>query len=293
MHGRAGYVVLGLVLLLALVGVLLLAARWFSSHRAAIVSGVRRVWRGFISSRPMQHLRKRFPRAWRFIAARFARGEYLGLHFTIALVICLAALWTFAGIAEDVVHKDPLTVFDLSVLEWLRARRTPEMYSIARAISGFGSSYMLALLGLSGVIVLVVKRQAVMLEGWVIALVGGSVLNQALKRIIERPRPEHSTIVASWSFPSGHAMEALIGYGMLVYVLIVLFPRVHARHAWVIGAAVLLVLAIGFTRLYLGVHYFSDVIAGYAAGAVWLSACISGLEITRRWKAPHDDSPRG
>ena len=81
-------------------------------------------------------------------------------------------------------------------------------------------------------------------------------------------------------------MESLIGYGMLAYLLLVLLPEARARSPLVVGAAAVLILAIGFTRLYLGVHYFSDVAGGYAAGVIWLSACISGLEITRRWRPP-------
>ncbi len=70
---------------------------------------------------------------------------------------------------------------------------------------------------------------------------------------------------------------------MLAYVLVVLW--IHPRHTQisvVLGAA-LLIVAIGLSRLYLGVHYFSDVVGGYAAGLLWLSACISGLEVARRW----------
>lgn len=184
------------------------------------------------------------------------------------------------------INKDPLTAFDQSVLEWLRAYRTPTGLAIARAISALGSSYAIVLLGLSTAIVLTVKRLGVVLEGWIIAFAGGGILNQVLKQVIRRPRPEHSVIVTSWSFPSGHAMESLIGYGLLAYLLIVLFPGARALRVWIIGGALLLILAIGFTRLYLGVHYFSDVVGGYAAGALWLSACISGLEIIRRWRAP-------
>src|SRR5205823_14113617 len=86
----------------------------------------------------------------------------------------------------------------------------------------------------------------------------------------------------SWSFPSGHAMGSLIGYGMLAYVLVVLrFHRRSTQISVLLGAA-LLIMAVGVSRLYLGVHYFSDVVGGYAAGLLWLAACISGVEIARR-----------
>jgi undecaprenyl-diphosphatase len=80
-------------------------------------------------------------------------------------------------------------------------------------------------------------------------------------------------------------MGSLIGYGLLAYMLVVLW--VHRRSTQIsiwLGAA-LLIVAVGVSRLYLGVHYFSDVVGGYAAGLLWLSACISGLEVARRWRA--------
>jgi undecaprenyl-diphosphatase len=77
-------------------------------------------------------------------------------------------------------------------------------------------------------------------------------------------------------------MGALIGYGMLAYLLIAYWPWARRRHRGVMGFTFLLVLAIGLSRLYLGVHFLSDVIGGYAAGAVWLAACVTGIEIALR-----------
>jgi undecaprenyl-diphosphatase len=80
-------------------------------------------------------------------------------------------------------------------------------------------------------------------------------------------------------------MGSLIGYGMLAYVLVVLWIHPRRTQISVVLGAALLIGAIGLSRLYLGVHYFSDVVGGYAAGLLWLSACISGLEVARRWRA--------
>ena len=123
-----------------------------------------------------------------------------------------------------------------------------------------------------------------LLFGWVAALAGGALLDVALKLIFRRPRPTWDMPFLAeegWSFPSGHAMGSLVAYGMLAYLL-VLHPKSKGARLAILAITALLVLAIGFTRLYLGVHYFSDVIAGYAAGTVWLAVCISGLEVLRR-----------
>src|SRR5256886_15982528 len=76
---------------------------------------------------------------------RFARGEYLGLHLTLGLVISLAGLWVFAGVTEDVIHHDPLTPFDVALLDWLRARATPTGYAVFNTISSLGSAWTLTI----------------------------------------------------------------------------------------------------------------------------------------------------
>ena len=228
------------------------------------------------------HLQRFVSRAWTFVAARFARGQYLGLHLTIGFAISLAGLWLFGGITEDVIHHDPLTQFDVTLLEWLHARATPTGYAIAKGLSFLGSPWMLTVGALAVGLLLAARRQWIVLGGWVAALAGGGILEAVLKSVIRRPRPPYAAAFLNWSFPSGHAMVALVGYGMLAYVLVTLAIRWRAwRIAVVLGAAALIV-AIGLSRLYLGVHYFSDVIGGYAAGAVWLSATISGVEVARR-----------
>jgi undecaprenyl-diphosphatase len=254
-------------LLVALVVGLVLGWRWFERNRTSLVART-------------QHLRM-------FAAARFARGEYMGLHLTIGLAISFAGLWLFAGVTEDVIHHDPLTQFDVTLLEWLHARATPTGYAVFNTISLLGSPVTLTILALALGLVLAARREWILLGGWLAAFAGGGLLDGVLKLVIRRPRPPYADAFLqhfSWSFPSGHAMGSLIGYGMLAYVLMLLWiPRRSAQIVVALGAA-LLIVAIGLSRLYLGVHYFSDVVGGYAAGVLWLSACISGVEVARRWR---------
>jgi len=142
-----------------------------------------------------------------------------------------------------------------------------------------------------------VRGQGLLLCGWVATLVGGGVLDMTLKYLIQRPRPVYASPLlhsASWSFPSGHAMGSLDGYGMLAYLLVVCWAERRRTRLTIVVVVALLAGAIGVSRLYLGVHYFSDVVAGYAAGLLWLSACITGLEMARRQRgaAPSWDESR-
>ena len=282
--GQAG---LAGALLIAVVVALVVGWRWFATGRAAWVERMEHLWQRAAAAPAFRQFRERYPRAYAFVTARFARGEYLGLHLTIGFAISLAGLWLFGGITEDVIHHDPLTQFDVALLEWLHRHSTAVGYAIANGITLLGSPETLTALALGVGLLLAFQRQWVILGGWVTAFAGGGLLNQALKAVIRRPRPPYAAAVlhhASWSFPSGHAMGSLIGYGMLAYVLTVLW--IHGRRAQVavdVGAA-LVIAAIGLSRLYLGVHYFSDVVGGYAAGVLWLSVCISGVEVARRWR---------
>ena len=280
-----GQASLALVLLGALGVLLWLAARWFGHHRDELAARTSVAWQRVANDPRLATLRQHHARLWAFVAARFARGEYLGLHLTVGLLVSLAALWLFGGITEDVIHHDPLTVLDLRVATWFRAHSTPSGYRIANAFSIVGSPVAMAALAIAVALVLARRRWWITLAGWVAAFAGGAILDFALKAIIRRPRPTDAAALLhgeSFSFPSGHAMGSLIGFGMLAYIVLAYRPAARRHGTLVIAAALALAFAIGLSRLYLGVHYFSDVVGGYAAGVVWLAACISGIEVALR-----------
>lgn len=280
-----GQVSLVIVLLGALLVVVFLGWRIFRRYREPIAEFVVVHWTRVAKSRRFVAVRAKYPRAWTFVAGRFARGEYLGLHLTVGFVVSVLALWLFGGVTEDVIHHDPLTAVDLQLASWLRAHSTLIGDRIGVTVSLFGSPATMAGLALLVAGLLAYKRWWITLAGWVAAFAGAGALNWVLKQIIHRPRPVGAADFlygASFSFPSGHAMGSLIGYGMLAYLLVA-FSSVGRRHSVaVLVAAFLLILLIGLSRLYLGVHFLSDVIAGYAAGAVWLVVCITGVEIALR-----------
>jgi undecaprenyl-diphosphatase len=275
------------VLLVALVVGLALGWRWFETNRARVVARTQLVWQRLLTTPGLQRVKVRYPRVWTFVAARFARGEYLGLHLTLGFGVSLAGLWLFGGVTEDVIQHDPLTLFDVTLLDWMRAHATPAGYAIFNAISLLGSLVAMTVLALGVGLLLGVRRQWIVLGGWAAAFAGGGLLDEMLKLMIRRPRPPYAAAFlhdSSWSFPSGHAMGSLIGYGMLAYLLVTLWIHRRSLQISIVLGAALLIVAIGLSRLYLGVHYFSDVVGGYAAGVLWLSACISGLEVARRWR---------
>ena len=281
----AGQLTVALVLLLALGVGLVLLARWFRTNEGGIVASLRARWQRVAQSPRLAGARERHPRAWGFVVARFARGEYLGLHLTLGFVVSVAALWLFGGVTEDVIHHDPLTAVDLRLAAWFRAHATPLGDRIGLVVTTLGSPVVLALITVVVGLVLMRRRQWIPLAGLVAATAGGGALDWVLKHVVHRARPTGAAAFLfgnSFSFPSAHAMGSLIAYGMLAYLVVSLWEPARRRPATIIVSAVTLALAIGLTRLYLGVHFLSDVIGGFAAGAVWLAVCITGVEIASR-----------
>src|SRR5256884_3850089 len=164
-----GQASLAAALLVALVVGLVLGWRWFERNRTSLVTRT-------------EHLRM-------FAAARFARGEYLGLHLTLGLVISLAGLWVFAGVTEDVIHHDPLTQFDVALLDWLRARATPTGYAVFNTISSLGSAVTLTILALAFGCVLAARREWILLTGWLAAFAGGRPADVVLQLVVPPPPP--------------------------------------------------------------------------------------------------------
>ena len=150
------------------------------------------------------------------------------------------------------------------------------------AVSLVGSPVAMAILCVVLVIALVrIGKRRAALASAIIASVGG-LLNVALKDLVHRPRPpgaERFLVGHSWSFPSGHAMGSLIGYGMLAYCAVTYTSLSSTVRRVVVTTCVLLTIAIGLSRVALGVHYQGDVFGGWIIGAVWLAA---GIALLRR-----------
>lgn len=201
----------------------------------------------------------------------------------VGLACGLTGLGVFGTLTEDVIARSRLTQADAALAAAFRAHATPAGDALWSAVSVFGSAPAIALVTLAVALWLAVRRDWSDGAGWLAAVAGGSALDATLKILIHRPRPPSAALlhVAGFSFPSGHAMSSLVCYGLLAYLVwgraASPGPRIAA-----VAAAACLVVGIGFSRLCLGAHYLSDVVGGYAAGAVWLALCISGLEVARR-----------
>jgi undecaprenyl-diphosphatase len=201
----------------------------------------------------------------------------------VSLVIAVLAIFLFAWLAESVAEQHTAN-FDSSVRSAVHSCASPTLTRLMFAISFMGSGGLIA----SALVAFALfrhfqwRRAALWL---VVTLAGALVLDLTLKFAFHRPRPVpfFGPIPRTYSFPSGHSLFSFCFYGVLAGLLA---GRVRSMSARVLIwlAAALLVLAIGLSRIYLGVHYPSDVIAGYLAGAIWAAAMVALDRLRRQRK---------
>jgi len=195
----------------------------------------------------------------------------LGLLLSLGLVAAACTLYLFAGLAEEVYEGDTRQ-FDESTLALVNGFASPSLTSFMRAVTYLGSVVFLTGAGACAVLVFVLARRRRAAVTLLVTMAGAALLNFTLKLVFGRERPEpffNTPLPESYSFPSGHALLSFCFYGVIAAVIATRLKSVGSR-VFVCVAAVLLVTLIGFSRIYLGVHFPSDVLAGYAAAFLWV-----------------------
>lgn len=228
-----------------------------------------------------QRIISALPESMRVAFRRANPKRLLALLLTIragGLLTAALGLWGFAQIADEVLEKES-QAFDSAILLAFRQLHTPVLDTVMALVTVLGEPVVLLCVGLGLGIWLLMRGRREQALTLAIAAAGAGGLNYWLKELFRRSRPalwERIVDVNHYSFPSGHAMVSLVVYGTIGYLLAIHFRRWRLL---IIASTILLVTAIGLSRLYLGVHWPTDVIAGYAAGIVWLIASILSLEI--------------
>ncbi|WP_373230101.1 phosphatase PAP2 family protein [Cohnella sp.] len=207
-------------------------------------------------------------------------------HLRRAYAWGLLAFLCFAVIAI-IVRNTSIKGFDLSVMAWVQSFESDKLTLIMEGFSWIGATVPVTLLtiALAMFLFFVFKHRYELLL--LLVVVGGSnVLNVKLKHVFRRERPDLHRIVeeAGYGFPSGHSVAVIALYGVLIYLL---WRHVNSRKgkAALIFIGLLMVIGIGLSRIYLGVHFPSDVIGGYLVSGAWLAMCI---EIFRMFSKPNN-----
>lgn len=218
-------------------------------------------------------------------------GRY-GLRVTLFAVAVLLVAVPFGLLLEQVVHDGPLLRVDRGLADDVHAwvlHRGPGLVRAVLWVSVLGGPPFLTLLVTltAGYVLWRGRRRlAVFL---VVTALGGSLVDTVVKNVVNRPRPNLPHPIAhafGKSFPSGHAMSSAVVYGALLLVLLPAVPR--ARRPYAFAGTVLVVLAIAASRIALGVHYLTDVLAGLVLGLAWLAASAAAF---RAWRVEDGRPP--
>jgi len=199
--------------------------------------------------------------------------QRLGWVYALGWGTAIALLALFADLAEDVLEGE-FTALNHAILTQIHSHATPGLDQLALALSALGGILGTLLVGAAAVAVLSALRRPLDAATLIIVLAGGGMLTFVLKHLFQLPRPDLFESLApetSYAFPSGHSLMSVCLYGYLSFLLLL----EHPRRTWPLALALLLLpLAIMASRLYLGVHWFTDVVAGALAASFWLTICL-------------------
>lgn len=206
----------------------------------------------------------------------------------IAALVVAALVGAFGLLADEVLEGDTLN-FDLAILNWFRVPGDPTqmigptwLQEAVRDMTSLGSFSLLGLITIVVVVALLLQHKA--RTGWYLAacVVGGAILSTVLKDLFNRPRPDLPAVarVFTASFPSGHATESAVVF-LTIGVLLAESTVERPLKAFYLGVAIFLTLLVGVTRIYLGVHYPTDVLAGWMLGTAWALICWAGVQFLK------------
>ena len=200
------------------------------------------------------------------------------LKIGFLIISILVAGMIFVSMAEDLVNQETLSTIDPIFGSWLVTHTTLPGDHVFAAITFLGNALIIS--AGTGLIGFWLARQ----RNWkklillFSSVAGGALLNLVLKNIFQRSRPTIPgayMVETGFSFPSGHSMVSLIFYGVIAY-LALSYIKSKKWKVFITVITLMICALIGFSRLYLGVHFLTDVLAGWAAGGLWLAVCIFG-----------------
>lgn len=243
-----------------------------------------------VANPDIQKFVREHPSFFAFIKRRLDVGKFSGLPLTLLLVAFIYVFSLFVGTIQDIVTAEPLVAVDMRVTNLMYVFRDAELIKTFLWITLLAKWQMIVSFGIIVSILLWLWNKRTYIFPFLITISGSYLFYTISKIIIHRPRPDVAYYLETgYSFPSGHATIAMAFYGFLVYVLFRQYKHWKIK-ANVLFAGLIIILGIGLSRIYLGVHYLSDVWGGYLLGALWLIIGISISEWLKRQK-PEETVP--
>lgn len=272
-------------LILALVA-LYLFIRWLMSDNGKrVLALIKSLWfsvkQAILSNAELQTFVRDHSSFFNFFYRRLNWERFHGLPFTLLFLFAIYIIFVFLGLTENIINSDSIVVIDVHLVNFLARFRDPWLLQFFSSITLLGKWWLIAIFTFIVSLFLWYKKKQLYLWPLWLALGGSEFFVYLAKKIVHRPRPLNAFLIEdTFAFPSGHASVAMVFYGLLAYIIMRYITKWRSRLnlAFLVSS---LIIAIGFSRLYLGVHYLSDVLGGYLVGLFWLVVGISFIE----WKS--------
>lgn len=216
-------------------------------------------------------IRDSFPRTTSILQARLTPSRHTGLALTLIVIAAIYIAALFGGLVEELLEAEELVRLDEGINQRLSPLRTDGMISVFIWITDLGGSSTVVAVALVTTGLLWAHRRRYMIAPLWLTILGSQITTYAGKYVFARQRPEFVTDVVAFtpSFPSGHATTAMAVYGFIAYIVASDLMTMRQRFELIYWTAVLISL-VGFSRMLLGLHYASDVAAGFLVGGFWL-----------------------
>jgi membrane-associated phospholipid phosphatase len=219
--------------------------------------------------------------------ARCSSRDFLRLHLTIGILVLVIAGLLFAFIAAQVVSGDALTSVDVQLAQWLHERSRPLLTQGLLIISSVHDPIVISVVAALIMLTLAWKKHWYAAIAFLLGVQGGMLLNLLVKQVFHRARPSFENplvTLTTYSFPSGHVAATTVFYGVLAALLISQTPS-RGRAFCIALAALAMVMLVAFSRMYLGAHYLTDVLAGFLEAVAWLALCLTAIKIYLDYRA--------
>ena len=221
------------------------------------------------------------PRAWSSTKDGFPVGRRHRIGLTVGIASFALSILCFVAILRSLSQKGTLFRLDLEINAYTIGTASPGLTTVSGIITDLGNIFLVVTLAIVVGILLFIRKHWWRLVALFLAVGVGQALVLILKVVSQRPRPKTEMFVFGSSLPSGHVFSATVIYGFCIY-LTFSFVR-SATLKWIVSTLLaLLILLVGFSRVYLGVHWLSDTLAGYATGFAWLLFCICFAKMAGR-----------
>lgn len=199
---------------------------------------------------------------------------------TVGILSCLIIIYVVAQISDEVLEREAF-VFDKIILLWIHSFANPTLDAIMHAFTSLNNPNTVTAIAIFTLALLLWRQYYPEAKVFAINCLGGVVLSYGLKSVFGKVRPalwQSAIEETSFSYPSGHALGSTVLYGFLAYLLATRYPQFALL---IYTVAIFIIGTIGLSRLYLGVHWPTDIIGGYGIGFLWLTFCITMLKLQK------------